>query len=159
MLAKSRWIERQRPKYESKWDITPEDALAKRRGTDCTMLDYLSAHLAGILGIERVDAASMRQGRGGWRGYDLPDGLRYAQPGDLPFYKWRDKSGKPKTNKLVDHTGILDRDEFGDPSLRHASSGADTVVTRPLQGILVTDLVAVRRLTIGDPKDGQKAKK
>ena len=152
MINKAFWIHRQKPKYVSDYRITPDEAL-KKLWIDCSMFDYLSAHLAGILGIERVDAASMRKGRGGWRGRDLPGKLLYAKPGTLPFYKWIDrKTGKPKPSKLIDHTGIHVRDPIsGDPAVLHASSGRLTTVVAPIAGVFVTDLAAVRELTIGDP--------
>lgn len=152
MIDKAFWIHRQQPKYVSDWRIKPHEALTK--GVDCSMFDYLAAHFAGIPGIERVDAASMRKGLGGWRGHDLPGKLRDAQAGTLPFYKWRDvKTRKPKSNKLSDHTGVHVRHpDTGDPSVLHASSGRGKTALVPIGGVFVSDLECVRELTIGDPR-------
>lgn len=87
----------------------------------------------------------MAKGYGGWTGKDTP--TDDAQELDIPFWTWKDKPDRP-----FGHVGMFVLGDNGILAVTHASMSIGRIVIVPLKGKLLSDLVLVRRLTIGDKK-------
>lgn len=140
-LDRELWtIIRKQPKY------TWGGCTSEEQGVDCSGFIYLAAKRAA-LPVKRVTAKDMANGLGGWFGVSV--GLREANVLHLVWWTWRDK----KPLREHGHIGVV---VLGDGSrlleVAHASQSKRYVVIQPCEGKLLTEISAVKRLTIGDKK-------
>jgi len=97
--------------------------------------------------ISRTTALEMRNGKAGWHGNDIE--LDEAGEMDIVWWTWKDKPERPHG-----HIGVLILSPKSKLlEVTHASSSQKRVVIEPLDGILLRDLSATRRITIGDKKE------
>jgi hypothetical protein len=86
----------------------------------------------------------MRKGKAGWHGKDIE--LDEAEEMDIVWWTWKDKPERPHG-----HIGVLILSPKSKLlEVTHASSSKKRVVVEPLDGVLLRDLSATRRITIGD---------
>jgi hypothetical protein len=109
--------------------------------SDCSGYLYITAKRAGIP-VNRTTAKDMATGGGGWLGKDVK--TDDADHLDLSFWTW---SGSART---YGHVGaFMVGPKSGLLEVTHASETRGVVLDK-LKGKLLTDLVKVRRLILGD---------
>lgn len=110
-------------------------------GLDCSHYVWLAGKRSAFP-VKYQTSLGMAKGFGGWRGKEVS--LREADETDLVWWTWRKRPDRP-----FGHVGVLIRREEGMPAVTHAS-GKRGVVIDDLRGVLLTDLVKVRRLAFGE---------
>jgi hypothetical protein len=133
-------IHAQQPTYKMDHRIKPDAPIEE--GVDCSRLVFLAAKRAGIPGVARVCAADMCRGLGGWRGFDLPFGVRDADEADLGFLDTKGRVSHVFAFVVDPGTRLLE--------IIHASGSAGTTVVEKLPARWGPRVEAVRRLTIGE---------
>ena len=94
--------------------------------------------------VSRTTALEMRHGKAGWHGKDIE--IDSASEMDMVWWTWKDKPQRPHG-----HIGVLIVSPVSKLiEVTHASSSQKRVVVEPLDGVLLRDLSATRRITIGD---------
>ena len=110
------------------------------QGLDCSGYLYLAAKRAA-LPVRRVTAFNMRYGLGGWLGNDIP--LDTAIELDLVWWTW---TYRPSRGPF-EHVGAFLEGQKSH-LLEVTESGSRGVTVTPLKGVLLTDVSAVRRLSL-----------
>ncbi len=117
-------------------------AESEQKGVDCSGYLYLAARRSGVPVI-RVTALQMRNGAGGWIGKDT--NLKQAGELDIVFWTWKESPNRPHG-----HVGaFIAGRQSGLLEVTHSSSSRGVIV-QELKGQLLTDISAIRNLTIGD---------
>lgn len=112
---------------------------------DCSGLVAYIFRQSGIP-VKRTTAFNMRHGLDGWIGKDVT--IDDCDHLDLLFWSW-----KTQPNRKFGHVGFLAED----PKSKllegiHASGSAGRIISQQLRGVMLRDLSAIRRITIGDKK-------
>ena len=127
------------PKYVMSDKIKPDDSI--EMGVDCSRYMYLTAKRAGIP-VLRTTALDMSMGHSGWSGKDIK--IDDADNLDMAWWTWSGSS------RVCGHVGaFMVGPKSGLVEVTHASEKRGVVLDK-LVGKLVTDLVKVKRLIIGD---------
>jgi hypothetical protein len=112
--------------------------------SDCSGYIFGVYRKLGIPGISRTTALEMRKGRAGWVGRDI--NIDEANEIDVVWWTW-----KNSPQRQHGHIGVLiENPKSGLLEVTHASSSQKKVVVEPIKGILMRDLSATRRITIGE---------
>jgi cell wall-associated NlpC family hydrolase len=111
--------------------------------SDCSGYIY-GAYKKAAIPISRTTALEMRKGKAGWYGKDID--IIDADEMDIVWWTWKNKPERPHG-----HIGVLiENPKSKLLEVTHASSSQKKVVIEPLDGVLIRDLSATRRITIGE---------
>lgn len=118
-------------------------ATDERMGLDCSGYLFLACKRAGIP-VKRTTSFRMAHGLDGWDSVVV--GRMYVASRELDITFW---TFKASPNRPYGHVGQLLVGRSGLLEVTHASARRGVVVDK-IKGSLLSDLVRVRRLTIGD---------
>ena len=115
---------------------------------DCSGFLYKAASMAGIP-VKRSTAFNMAMGLDGWTSKKIL--LDDVDETDVVFWTW-----KTSPSRINGHVGALVVSPSSDLlEVCHASASKQRVIINQLKGVFLKDISCIRRLTLGDKKNGK----